>query len=85
MVAGHLQEKNGQYYAVLNYQDGNGKRKTKWVSTGLQTKGNKKRAEVKLLEIRKSYVPPVVLKEKTGKTMMFWIFSVNGWKWQSAQ
>ena len=34
MVAGHLQEKNGYFYAVLSYKDTNGKRKTKWIPTG---------------------------------------------------
>lgn len=52
MVAGHLQEKYGYYYAVLNYTDENGKRKTKWIATGLKIKGNKKRAEAILLEQR---------------------------------
>ena len=42
MVAGHLREKSGYYYAVLNYTDSLGKRKTKWISTGLTVKGNKK-------------------------------------------
>lgn len=41
MVAGHLREKSGYYYAVLNYTDSLGKRKTKWISTGLTVKGNK--------------------------------------------
>lgn len=34
MVAGHLQEKNGYFYAVLSYKDAQGKRKTKWIPTG---------------------------------------------------
>ena len=45
MVAGHLQEKNGIYYVVLTYKTYDGKRKTKWQSTGLPIKGNKRRAE----------------------------------------
>ena len=49
MVAGHLREKSGYYYAVLNYTDSLGKRKTKWISTGLTVKGNKKRAEAILM------------------------------------
>lgn len=71
MVAGHLQEKSGYYYAVLSYRDEQGKRRTKWVSTGLSTKGNKKRAESKLMEIRKSFVPPVVLSTQIGGDMAF--------------
>ena len=42
-VAGHQKEKKGYYYAVLSYKDENGRRKTKWVSTKLPVKGNKKR------------------------------------------
>ena len=42
MVAGHLQQKNGIYYMVLSYPDASGKRKTKWISTKLPIKGNKK-------------------------------------------
>ena len=35
MVAGHLTLKNGKYYAVLNYKNAGGQRKTKWISLGL--------------------------------------------------
>ena len=55
MVAGHLQEKNGVYYAVLSYRDAAGKRKQPWINTGLPVKGNKKKAEKKLDELRKKY------------------------------
>lgn len=58
MVAGHLQEKNGIYHAVLSFNDEYGKRKTKWVSTEFSVKGNKKKAEQKLNELRKEFVPP---------------------------
>lgn len=57
MVAGHLREKNGYYYAVLNYTDSFGNRKSKWVSTGLTVKGNKKRAEAVLAEKRLAFQP----------------------------
>ena len=56
MVAGHLQEKNGNFYIVLNYKDQTGKRKTKWLKTGLPVKGNKKKAELMLLETRRTFV-----------------------------
>ena len=57
MVAGHLREKSGYYYAVLNYTDPLGKRKTKWISTGLTIKGNKKKAEAVLMDARRKFVP----------------------------
>lgn len=44
-VTGSLQVRYGTYYAVLNLKDENGKRKQKWISTGLPIKGNKRRAE----------------------------------------
>lgn len=61
MVAGHLQEKNGTYYMVLSFHDETGKRKTKWVSTGLPVKGNKKKAEKLLMELRQNFEEPEVL------------------------
>ena len=63
MIAGHLQEKKGYYYAVLSYTDAFGNRKTKWVASNLPVKGNKKRAEKFLMETRCSFVceePPSV-------------------------
>lgn len=57
MVAGHLREKKGYYYAVLNYKDSCGKRKTKWISTGFPVKGNKKRAETFLADVKKKFIP----------------------------
>ncbi len=44
-VTGSLQVRYGTYYAVLNLKDENGKRKQKWIPTGLPIKGNKRRAE----------------------------------------
>ncbi len=61
MVAGHLQEKKGYYYAVLSYKDEHQKRKTKWIATGLQVKGNKKKAEAFLMEQRRTFEPPTAL------------------------
>lgn len=44
-MTGSLQIKNGYYYAVLNLYDTNGKRRQKWLPSGLPAKGNKKKAE----------------------------------------
>lgn len=55
MVAGHLQEKKGFFYIVLNYKDEEGKRKSKWMATGLPVKGNKKRAESLLMDARRNF------------------------------
>ena len=36
------------YYIVLNFYTPDGKRRPKWVSTGLPVKGNKRKAEAML-------------------------------------
>ena len=66
MTAGHLQIKNNRFYMVLSYLDSNGKRKQPWFATGLPVKGNKKRAEAMLMELRQSFVPPVENPESEG-------------------
>lgn len=58
MVAGHLTLKNGRYYAVLNYRNAGGQRKTKWISLGLPEKGNKRKAEAELARLRAELEPP---------------------------
>lgn len=61
-MTGSIQTKNGKYYAVINLIDNNGKRKQKWISTGLVIKGNKKKAEqflrekIKEFELQKNIV-----------------------------
>ena len=44
-MTGSLQEKSGKYYVVLSFKDDSGKWKRKWISTGLDIKNNKKKAE----------------------------------------
>ena len=48
-MTGSLTVKNGKYYAVLNVYE-NGKRKKKWICSGLPEKGNKRKAEAFLRE-----------------------------------
>lgn len=48
-MTGSLTIKNGKYYAVINVYE-NGKRKKKWICSGLPEKGNKRRAEQFLRE-----------------------------------
>lgn len=74
MVAGHLREKNGYFQMILNYKDGEGKRRTKSISTGLPVKGNKKRAEAILLETRKNFRPEDIM---TGKNTPYHAFVEN--------
>lgn len=53
-MTGSLQEKNGKYYIVLNSKM-NGKRKQKWIATGLDIKGNKRKANEMLNDTLKDY------------------------------
>ncbi len=68
MLTGHLQTKNGYFYMVIPYKDGNGRWKSKWKSTGLKEKGNKKRAETMLKEELQSFEVPAeeAVSEKNG-------------------
>ena len=42
-LSGSLQTKKGMYYAVVNLYDAEGRRKPRWVSTGIPVLGNNKR------------------------------------------
>lgn len=64
-MTGSLQVKNGKFYVVLNTYE-TGKRRKKWISTGLSEKGNKRKAEQMLREILQNYEP-----EKPSDDMRF--------------
>ena len=51
-MTANLKIKNDRYYAVINYKDGS-EYKQKWVSLGLPTKNNKRKAEAMLDEVRR--------------------------------
>lgn len=54
-MSGSLQIKNGKYYIVLSIYENNGKRKQKWIPTGLDEKGNKKAATKMLRDTIKEF------------------------------
>lgn len=71
MTAGRLQEKNGKWYMILSYTDPQtGKRKQPWFATGLPVKGNKKKAEEMLSELRRTFVIPNSSEDKPLDTSM---------------
>ena len=75
-MTGSLQEKNGRYQMVINTKDANGKRKVKWISTGLPIKGNKRKAEQMLNALLveytdMGYVEP--LKVRFGDFVLDWV------------
>lgn len=73
MVSGHLQKKDGRYYCVIDYTDYTGKRRQIWRTTGLPVRGNKKRAEQFLLELRQNFeIPTDPAKDyELSKRMLF--------------
>lgn len=66
MVAGHLRKQNGFFQMILSYKDNTNKRRTKSISTGLPVKGNQKRAEAMLLEVRKNFNPENAMTDNTA-------------------
>lgn len=79
MVAGHLQEKNGIYQIILELKDSNGCRKQKWISTGLPVKGNKKKAEMMLNEVRQKYIDEESTEKKKEEIIFFSDYLINEW------
>ena len=53
-MTANLKVKNDRYYAVINYKEGN-EYKQKWVSLGLPTKNNKRKAESMLEDIKREF------------------------------
>jgi len=78
-MTGSLQVKKGYFYIVLNTYE-NGKRKAKWIATGLTTKGNKKQAEKLLRDELGKYET----REKLVKTDMLFSDSIRQWLEASA-
>ena len=79
-MTGSLQIKNNTYYAVLNSKDEFGKRKLKWINTGIPSRGSKKEAEKALRSILKEWES-----KKTGSDlnkirfcdfMVYWLNSI---------
>jgi len=54
-MTGRLYERDGKYTVILEYRDKNKNKKQKWIATGYETKGNKKKAEAKRDEFIEQY------------------------------
>ena len=83
-ITASLQTKNNIYQVVLNYKDINGKRKQKWVSTGLSEKGNNKRlANQKMQEILSSFKEELNSNKSNSEDKLFttylkeWLLSIK--------
>lgn len=79
-VTGKYQPTGGyNTYSVQRQGNGtyDGKRKTKWQSTGLPTKGNKRRAEAMMRELQDDFEPPIDPNGPPSKAMLFADFLVQ--------
>jgi len=54
-MTGSLQIKKNVFYAVLNFKNKEGKRKQKWICTELEVRGNKRKAEQFLNDLKSQY------------------------------
>ena len=54
-ITGSLIERNGKYTAVLNLYDDAGKRKQKSIALGIPVKGNKRKAQARLEELKREH------------------------------
>lgn len=79
-MTGSLHVKNDKYYMVINMYE-NGKRKQKWIGTGLDTKGNKKRAERMLKEairdMENEEATPDASELGVGAVVQMWLDNVR--------
>jgi integrase len=77
MISGHLQEKNGRYYMVLNLKNEKQKWKPKWIATGLSVKGNKKKAESVLRETIRKYENIEAQSQGNSDNLLFSNYMLN--------
>lgn len=54
-MTGSVQQKNGTYYAILQYKNKQQQKKYKWIPTGLEIKGNKLKAKAMIPEFIETY------------------------------
>lgn len=54
-ITGSLAERNGRYTAILNLYDEDGKRRQKSIALGIPVKGNKRKAQAQLEELKRAY------------------------------
>jgi len=77
IMTGSLQEKNYKFYVVVNLYI-NGKRKLKWIPTGLDVRGNKRKALEMLNDILREYEEAENADNTFGtKDMLFADFMVS--------
>lgn len=64
-ITGSLAERNGRYTAILNLYDEDGKRRQKSIALGIPVKGNKRKAQARLEELKREYSTGIYNPEKS--------------------
>lgn len=84
-ITGHLQEKNGYFYMVLNLRNGEGKWRPKWIKTGLKVKGNKTQANAMLKDTLREYCEKAKQESVNGGDILFSDYMRNWLKKMKSQ
>lgn len=71
-ITGSLIERGGKYTAVLNLYDETGKRRQKSIALGIPVKGNKRKAQARLEELKQEYrEPETILAQAKAESPLF--------------
>ena len=86
-ASGSIQKKNGYWYCVINATDEQGKRRQKWISTGLKIDGNKRRAEKILREHLDKYNSGMIYsRNRPGVKFCVNVFRQSQeWRWKAGR
>ena len=78
-MTGRLYERDGKYTVILEYKDKSMKKKQKWLATGYEIKGNKKKAETKCDEFIEQYRHLEYNENKLGNDKPLFVETVKEW------
>jgi len=78
-ITGSLVERNGRFTAVLNLYDESGKRRQKSIALGIPVKGNKRKAQARLEELKREYSGPETKLGQTGSESPLFADFLHDW------
>lgn len=78
-ITGSLTERNGRYTAILNLYDENGRRKQKSIALGIPIKGNKRKAQARLEELKREYSTGVFVIEQAQQESPLFADFLRDW------
>ncbi len=78
-ITGSLAERNGRYTAILNLYDEDGKRRQKSIALGIPVKGNKRKAQARLEELKQEYSTGICNPEKSRQESPLFADFLHDW------